>query len=64
MAWGMNKPSITIFGPTPISRVYITDINKVIKSPSIVDPYKLNKQDFSIKEIDSDEICLIAKQLL
>ena len=64
MAWGMNKASITIFGPTPISRVYITEINKVIKSPSIVDPYKLNKQDFSIKEINSDEICKISTNLL
>ena len=64
MAWGMNKPSITIFGPTPISRVYITDFNKVIKSSSIVDPYKLNKQDFSIKEIDSDEIYQISQNLL
>ncbi len=64
IAWAMNKPSITIFGPTPISRVYITDINKVIKSSSIVNPYKLNKQDFSIKEIDSNEICKIATNLL
>lgn len=64
IAWGMNKPSITIFGPTPISRVYITDINKVIKSPSVVDPYKLNKQDYSIKEIDFNNICEIATNLL
>ena len=64
MAWAMNIPSITIFGPTPISRVYITDINKVIKSPSVVNPYKLNKEDFSIKEIEATEICEIAKELL
>ncbi len=64
MAWGMNKASITIFGPTPISRVYITEINKVVKSPSIVNPYKLNKLDFSIKQIDSAEICNIAISLL
>ena len=48
IAWAMNKPSIIIFGPTPTSRVYITKINKVIKSPSIVNPHKLNKDDFSI----------------
>ena len=64
MAWGMNKASITIFGPTPISRVYITAINKIVKSPSKVDPYKLNKKDFSIKEIESKEICDIARELL
>ncbi|WP_373073774.1 lipopolysaccharide heptosyltransferase I [Sulfurimonas sp.] len=64
MAWAMNIPSITIFGPTPISRVYVTDINKVVKSSSEVNPYKLNKEDFSIKEIEVKEICGIAKELL
>lgn len=64
MAWGLNIPSITIFGPTPINRVYITPINKVIKSNSEVNHYKLNKQDFSIKNIEVDEIVKIAKELL
>jgi heptosyltransferase I len=64
IAWGLNKPSITIFGPTPVSRVYQTDINRVIKSHSIVNPYKLNKQDYSIKDIDEYEIIELAKQLL
>ena len=64
MAWGLNVPSITIFGPTPVSRVYQTDINKVIKSDSKVNPYKLNKNDFSIQDIDPYEIILIANGLL
>jgi heptosyltransferase-1 len=64
MAWGLNVPSITIFGPTPVSRVYQTDINKVIKSDSKVNPYKLNKNDFSIQDIDPGEIVLIANGLL
>jgi heptosyltransferase-1 len=64
MAWGLNRPSITIFGPTPISRVYITDINKVVKSSSKVNPYKLNKQDFSIRDIEAKEIIGIANKLL
>lgn len=64
MAWGLNRPSITIFGPTPVSRVYQTDINKVVKSASIVNPYKLNKQDYSIKDIDEREIIEPAKCLL
>jgi len=64
MAWGFNVPSITIFGPTPTSRVYITPINKVIKSNSVVNPYKLNKQDFSIKTINPQNIVDIAYQLL
>jgi heptosyltransferase I len=64
MAWALNKPSITIFGPTPISRVYQTDINRVIKSSSTVNPYKLNKEDFSIKDIDERLIIDQAKYLL
>ncbi|WP_340120954.1 lipopolysaccharide heptosyltransferase I [Methylobacter svalbardensis] len=64
MAWGLNRPSITIFGPTPVSRVYQTDINKAVKSASIVNPYKLNKQDYSIKDIDEREIIEQAKFLL
>jgi len=64
MAWGLNIPSITIFGPTPINRVYQTPINKVIKSKSEVDHFKLNKNDFSITEIPSADISNMAKELL
>jgi len=64
MAWGLNIPSITIFGPTPVNRTYTTKINKVIKSDSQIDHYKLNKNDFSINEIESDEIVSIAKELI
>jgi len=64
IAWGLNRPSITIFGPTPVSRVYQTNINKVIKSTSIVNPYKLNKQDYSIRDIDEQKIIIIANSLL
>ncbi len=64
MAWALNRPSITIFGPTPVSRVYQTDINKVIKSHSTVNPYKLDKEDFSIRDIDEHTIIEQAKRLL
>ena len=64
MAWGLNIPSITIFGPTPTNRVYITPINKVVKSKSTVNHYKLDKNDFSIREIEVHEIINIAKELL
>ncbi len=64
MAWALNKPSITIFGPTPTSRVYQTDLNKVVKSLSTVNPYKLNKGDYSIRDIDEHEIIELAKRLL
>jgi heptosyltransferase-1 len=65
MAWGLNIPSITIFGNTPHTRnTYITPINKVIKSKSIVDPLKLDKNDFSIKDIDPQDIVTLALELL
>ena len=64
MAWALNIPSITIFGPTPINRVYETSINKVIKSASLVNHYKLDKNDFSIREIESKEIVKMAGNLL
>jgi len=63
MAWALNIPSVTIFGPTPINRVYITDINKVIKSSSKVNHYKLDKNDFSIKEIAVDDIVDMTKEI-
>ncbi len=64
MAWGLNRPSITLFGPTPVSRVYQTGINKVLKSPSLVDPFKLDKNDFSIGQIPVPDIVNLAKSLL
>lgn len=64
MAWGLNRPSITLFGPTPLSRVYQTDINKVLKSPSHVNPFKLDKSDFSISEIQPAQVVVIAKSLI
>ncbi|AMK76087.1 MULTISPECIES: lipopolysaccharide heptosyltransferase I [Methylomonas] len=63
MAWGLNRPSITLFGPTPISRVYQTDINKVLKSPSHVNPFKLDKNDFSIAEIDPRAAIALSNEL-
>ena len=65
MAWALNTPSITIFGPTPSYRnTYITRINKIIESDSIVDPSKINKDDDSIKNIKASDIAKISEKLL
>lgn len=64
MAWGLNRPSITLFGPTPVSRVYQTGINRVLKSPSVVNPFKLDKNDFSIAEIPPRAVIESAHSLL
>ena len=63
-AWAMNIPSIILFGPTPVNRVYQTKINRVLKSSSKVDHYNLDKDDFSIKEIQVNDIVEIAKELI
>ncbi len=64
MAWSLNVPSITIFGCTPENRVYQTPINKTIKSSSKIDHFKLNKNDFSIREISEQRIIHVAKELM
>lgn len=64
MAWGCNRASVTIFGNTPGYRnTYQTDINKIVESPTIVNPSKLDKEDFSIRDIESSKIIEIAKEL-
>jgi heptosyltransferase I len=64
MAWALNIPSIMLFGPTPVEQAYETNINKVIKSDSVVDHYKLNRNDFSIQYITIKEILEMTKSLL
>jgi heptosyltransferase I len=65
IAWAMNIPSITLFGPTPGYRNALASmINRVIESDSKVDPKKLDKNDFSIKNISTKEIAKTALDLL
>jgi len=64
MAWAQNIPSITLLGPTTTRMIRETKKNIGIKSPSVVNILKINKNDFSIKEISSQEITEKAKELL
>jgi heptosyltransferase-1 len=65
MAWALNVPSITLFGPTPGYRnTYITNINKIIESDSTVNPRKINRSDYSIKNIKVSDILKLAQKLL
>ena len=65
MAWGLNIPSVTIFGNTPEDRnTYLTPINKIVKSNSKVDASNLDKSDFSIRKISTHKIILLAKGFL
>ena len=65
LAWAMNIPSITIFGPTPGYRnMFETNINYMVESTSKVDPYNINKNDYSMKNIDPKEIITLSRKLL
>ena len=65
IAWALNIASITLFGPTPGFRnAHITDINRIIESKSTVNPHKINKNDYSIKDIKVDDIVKISNTLL
>ena len=64
MAWGYNIPSITLFGPTNERMIYPTKTNVAIHSPSHVDITKIDRNDFSIREIDPVMIVNKAKELL
>ncbi len=64
MAWAQNIPSITIFGPTNERMIFQTPHNIAIHSPSKVDINKIDKNDYSIREIDPQEIITQAQRLL
>ncbi len=65
MAWALNIPSITLYGATPGYRTtLVTDKNLIIESDSEVNPYRTNKNDYSIKSIEAIEVVKIAKVLL
>ncbi|MFZ5374142.1 MAG: lipopolysaccharide heptosyltransferase I [Campylobacterota bacterium] len=64
MAWAMNRASITLFGPTNERMIYPTSLNVAIQSSSTVDILKIDRNDFSIREIDPDLIVQKAKELL
>lgn len=64
IAWAMNRPSLTLFGPTNERMIYPTRINRFINSPSEVNIFKINHNDFSIGLIDPQAIAISAKALL
>ena len=65
IAWALNIPSITIYGPTPGYRnTFETERNKIIESDSIVNPNKIDKNDFSIRNIEVEKIVVKARELL
>ncbi len=64
-AWALNRPSITIFGPTPSCRNTLAcKINKVVDCGKEIDPLNLDKKDLCIHDIEAEEIITVAKELL
>ena len=64
MAWAHNVASITIFGPTNERMIFKTSKNIAINSNSKVDIMAIDKNDFTIQDIDPKLIYTQAKQLL
>jgi heptosyltransferase I len=65
MGWALNVSSITLFGSTPGYRnTLVTANNKIIESNSNVNPYMINKNDHSIRDISVDEVVKTARSLL
>ena len=65
MAWALNRPSITIFGPTPSERNTVkTPIHLTVDCKKPIDARNINKDDFCIQHIHPSTIIALAKELL
>ncbi len=65
MAWALNIPSISIFGPTPSQRNTLkTSINLTIDCNKKIDAKALNKNDFCIRKIKPEKIVKLAQKFL
>jgi len=65
IGWALNIPSITLFGSTPGYRnTYETKINKIIESSSQVNASKIDKNDFSVGDINVKDIIDLSQRLL
>lgn len=65
MAWAMNRPSITIFGPTPSGRNTVTTpVNLIVDCKKTINARNINKDDFCIQHINPLTIIALAKELL
>ena len=65
IAWALNIPSIALYATTPGYRnSFETKYNKIIESESNVNPNKIDKNDYSIKNIEVEKIVAIARELL
>ena len=65
ISWALNIPSITLFGSTPGYRNTLSSsIHRIIESDSYVNPNKIDKNDYSIKTIDVQDLISVTRELL
>ncbi|MBE0497226.1 MAG: lipopolysaccharide heptosyltransferase I [Campylobacterales bacterium] len=65
VAWAQNRPSITLFGPTPSMRnTYATPVNVSVECGKKIDARRLDKHEMCIKMITPEVIVARAKELL
>ncbi len=64
LAWALNRPSVTLYGPTTPRMMFETPRNIAVESDSNVDILHIDKNDMSIKTISPGKIASAAKALL
>jgi heptosyltransferase I len=64
IAWANNVPCVVLFGPTPAHRIYPGPKCRILKSSSTVREKRLDKNDFSIRELSEETIIALARELL
>lgn len=64
LAWALNRPSVTLYGPTTPRMMFETPINVAIESDSAVDIRRINRRDMSIASIEPERIARRIKELL
>lgn len=64
MAWAMNRPSITLFGPTSARMIGLTPRNIAIEARSDVNVRRIDRHDHSIMTIEVETVVRRALELL
>ena len=65
LAWAQNRPSITLFGPTPSGRnAYVTSVNKIVDCGKQIDARRLDKHDACIETLVPETVVALAKEII
>lgn len=64
MAWAMNRPSITLFGPTSARMIGLTPRNIAIEARHDVNVRRIDRHDRSITTIEAETVVRRALELL